>query len=119
MKLGIVIDNLPAAPPISTPCPFYHQLNLPKGPSISTVLLASLGANRAFFFATGCSILNVTSGGMESGAEPMWEARGVEEEKDLAGKAGRRNEGRDIEGGEAIARSRPFKRVFESIVYCW
>lgn len=93
-------------------------MNIPKGPSISTVLLASLSADLAFFFGTGCNILNVTSGGIESAARPIYDCRGAEEEKDReeTGKAGSRNEGRDIEGVEAIALSRPFDRAVESIV---
>jgi hypothetical protein len=90
------------------------QLNIPKGPSISTVLRASLRANFAFFLAAGCTTLNVTSGGIERGAPPMCEARGVDEEKDL--KEGRRNDGTEKEGVEAIALSRPFERVVDSIV---
>jgi hypothetical protein len=44
----------------------------------------------------------------------MCEARGVDEEKDL--KEGRRNDGTEKEGVEAIALSRPFERAVDSIV---
>lgn len=62
--------------------------------------------------------MNVTSGGIESGAPPICEGRGVEVEngREETGKAGRRNDGRVIEGDEAIALSRPFERAVESIV---
>jgi hypothetical protein len=46
----------------------------------------------------------------------MCDGRSAEEEKGRTGKAGRRNEGRDIEGEEVRARSRPFERAVESIV---
>ena len=44
----------------------------------------------------------------------MCEARGVVVEKDR--KDGRRNDGTEKEGEEAIARSRPFERAVDSIV---
>jgi hypothetical protein len=63
-------------------------------------------------------MLNVTSGGIESAARPMYDCRAVVEEKDReeTGNAGSRNDGRDIEVVEAIALSSPFERAVESIV---
>jgi hypothetical protein len=92
-------------------------LNVPKGPTIPTVLLASLAKDLLFLLATGCNTLNVTSGGIESGARPIYDCRGAEEQNDReeSGKAGRRKDGRDVVGVETITLSRPFERAVESI----
>lgn len=63
-------------------------------------------------------MLKVTSGGIVRGARPMWELYCEVEEKGrwLWWKAGRRNEGRVVEGlGTAIGRM----RALESIVLVW
>ena len=56
---------------------------LPNGPSISTVLLGSLRLTTWLrtFTGGGSSILNVTSGGTESGARPILERHRVLVEK--------------------------------------
>jgi hypothetical protein len=96
----------------------YHPniFNKPNGPSISTIGRAAT-ADRRFFFE-GCKILKLTSGGIVNGARPICDARLVEDEndRDPAGKAGRRNAGIEAEGAEAIALSKPFDRAVESIV---
>jgi hypothetical protein len=64
--------------------------------------------------------VKLTSGGIDNGARPSCEARLVEAEKnrdETTGNAGRRKDGMDTNGAEAIALSRPFERVVESIVY--
>lgn len=62
--------------------------------------------------------MKVTSGGMESGARPICDARCVEAEKHRVedGKEGRRKAGIEHDGLELIARSRALVRVVESIV---
>lgn len=65
-------------------------------------------------------ILNLTSGGIDNGALPIWDARVVEAENDrdcTTGNAGRRNEGIEAMGEEAIALSSPLHRVVDSIVF--
>jgi hypothetical protein len=59
-----------------------------------------------------------TSGGMDKGARPICEGRFADAEKDLegtTGKAGRRNEGREMDIGEATALSSPLARAVENI----
>jgi hypothetical protein len=59
-----------------------------------------------------------TSGGIEIGARPICDGRCTEVEKDrkeLIGKAGRRNVGKEMESGEAATLSNPFTRAVESI----
>ena len=66
--------------------------------------------------------MKVTSGGMDNGARPIWDARAVEAEKHRVedGKDGRRKAGREADGAEQlIARSRALERVVESIAVCW
>lgn len=60
----------------------------------------------------------MTSGGIDSGARPIWDARTLEAEKHRVevGKEGRRKAGMDTDGPELIARSRALVRVVESIV---
>jgi hypothetical protein len=59
-------------------------------------------------------MLNVTSGGIDKGAPPMCEGLVADAEKDR--KEGRRNDGTEKDGVEAIALSRPFERAVDSIV---
>lgn len=113
---GIVIDILP----ITHQSLFLSQLkqNIPKGPSIFTVSLAATGEKYPFFGIGGGKTLNSTPGGIDRGAFPIWDARGVEEEKEreeATGKAGRRNAGIEAEGAEAIALSSPLLRAVESM----
>jgi hypothetical protein len=59
-----------------------------------------------------------TSGGIERGARPICDGRWADAEKDLEvviGKAGRRNDGREIRNGEAATLSIPLARAVESI----
>lgn len=63
----------------------------------------------------------LTSGGMESGARPIWDAREGEEENCLVHeKPGRRKAGRDADGVvdvvEVSALSRPLDRAVDSIL---
>ena len=62
--------------------------------------------------------MKVTSGGIESAARPIYECRGIDEEKDRVetGKAGRRKDGNEIEGVEVIVLWRPLDRAVENIV---
>jgi len=60
------------------------MLSSPLGPLIDTSGEApSLLSARPIFdlLARGCVIVNVTSGGMESGVRPIWEGRDVVVEK--------------------------------------
>ena len=61
--------------------------------------------------------MKLTSGGIESAALPIYDDRGVEEEKSRAetAKAGRRNKGSVTEGEEATALSRLLERAVDSI----
>ena len=62
--------------------------------------------------------MKFTSGGIVRGAPPICELRLVEAENDreAIGNAGRRKVGRDIEGAEAIARSRTLDLAVDNIV---
>lgn len=62
--------------------------------------------------------MKFTSGGIDNGARPICDGRDVVAENDLeetAGKAGSRNDGRDMEDVEAIALSRPLDLAVGSI----
>lgn len=65
--------------------------------------------------------MNLTSGGIDSGARPICDGRFEEAEndrKETAGKAGRRNAGIDTEateGAVTIALSSPFERAVDSM----
>ena len=83
-----------------------------------TTALAGLGHIGPNFGAAGARTEKVTSGGMDNGARPIWDGRDGVLEKHLVlvdARDGRRNAGRVVEGAEAIARSRTFDRVVESI----
>ena len=62
--------------------------------------------------------MKFTSGGIESGARPICDGRWAVAEKDreeVIGKAGRRNDGREIRNVEAATLSIPLARAVESI----
>ena len=62
-------------------------------------------------------MLNLTSGGIDSGARPICDGRFVEEEnnREVVGNAGRRNEGIERVEMEATDLSSPFDRLGRSI----
>jgi len=65
-------------------------------------------------------MLKLTSGGIDNGARPIWDAKFVEAENDrdsTTGNAGRRNEGINAVGVEIIALSRPLQRAVDSIAF--
>ena len=74
---------------------------LPSGPLMCTVDVGCVLLILPLFPCLGVITLNVTSGGIDSGAFPIFDRRGDEVAKLLNGeagwKAGRRNEGRDTE----------------------
>ena len=94
------------------------QDSAPNGPSISTVGFSATADDLEFFRTVGWWIVKTTSGGIDKGARPICDGRCVEEEKDREeiGKAGRRNEGREIESGAVATLSNPLARAVESIV---
>jgi hypothetical protein len=64
-------------------------------------------------------IEKVTSGGIDRGARPICDEQEFDEEKgrlEVARNAGRRNEGRDIRDGEAIALSTPIDLAVENMI---
>lgn len=63
-------------------------------------------------------MVKLTSGGIDSGARPICDCWLEDAEKHrvvVIGNAGRRNDGMDAEGAEAMALSKPFVRAVESI----
>src|SRR4051812_21698075 len=76
-----------------------------------------MGDALAFLRGAGCIIVKFTSGGIDRGARPICDGREEEVEKgrETTGKAGRRNEGREIDDEEAIAFSSPLDLAVESI----
>ena len=92
--------------------------NVPNGPSICTVDRPATGDCPLFFFGVGGSIVKLTSGGIERGARPICDGREVDTEKDrreTIGKAGSRNNGKEIVDGETIAFPRPPDLAVENI----
>ena len=77
------------------------ETHLPSGPLMCTVDIGCVLLILPLFPCLGIITLNVTSGGIDSGAFPIFDRRGDEVAKLLNGeagwKAGRRNEGRDTE----------------------
>jgi hypothetical protein len=77
-------------------------------------------ADRPFFRTGGGITVNLTSGGMERGARPIWDWWKVEAEngREDAGKAGRRKDGREQEGVDVIILSSVFVRTVGNIARC-
>lgn len=99
--------------------------NFPNGPSIFTTGFPSTAEPLAG--GGGGMTVKFTSGGIDNAALPMWEFRHVEAEKDreVIGKAGRRNDGMETEGVELRAWFSPLDRAVDNMVggglrfCCW
>jgi hypothetical protein len=92
--------------------------SLPNGPLISIVGSAAAADDLEFFRTVGWWIVKITSGGIDNGARPICDEHWVEAEKvreEGIGKAGRRNEGKDIESGMVATFSKALARAVESI----
>ena len=91
--------------------------SLPNGPSMDTI---DPPGYRTFFFAGAGRTEKFTSGGIESGARPIWDEweDDAENDREDAGKAGTRKEGSDIDGPRLIALPRTFERAVENMARC-